>query len=39
MSDLYSRLTSAGSVDVLGDAAMKVEVPPNPVKYRDQEFK
>lgn len=39
MSDMYSRLTSAGSVQVLGDAAMPVDVPPNPVKYQNQVYK
>ena len=39
MSDMYSRLTSAGSVQVLGDAAIPVDVPPNPVKYQNQTYK
>jgi hypothetical protein len=41
MSDMYSRLQSQqlGSVQVLGDAAIPVDVPPNPVKYQNQTYK
>ena len=38
-SDMYNRLTSAGNVQVLGDAAMPVESAPNPVKYLNQSYK
>ena len=39
MSDMYSRLTSAGSVNILGDAALPVDTPPNPVRYQNQVYK
>lgn len=38
MGDMYSRLTRSGSVEVLGDAALRVDTPPNPVPYRDQNY-
>lgn len=38
MTDLYNRLTSSGSVQVLGDAAMAVSQAPNPVKYQNQDY-
>lgn len=39
MTDLYSRLVGAGSINILGDAAMPVETPPNPVKYQNQVYR
>lgn len=39
MTDMYSRLTNAGNVQVLGDAAMAVDTAPNPVKFTNNEYK
>jgi hypothetical protein len=39
MTDMYNRLTNAGSVQVLGDAAIPVADAPNPVKYQNQSYK
>ena len=37
--DMYDRLTSLnGQVEVLGDAALRVDKPANPVQYRDKEY-
>lgn len=44
MSDMYNRLTRAGNVRILGDhtlgdAAIPVDEPTNPVKYQNQQYK
>ena len=39
MADMFNRLTGAGSVQVLGDAAIPVADAPNPVKYQNQVYK
>ncbi len=44
MTDMFNRLTKAGSVQVLGDhtlgdAAVAVEAAPNPVQYQNQQYK